>query len=155
MAASNWKFFNTFRLWEADGTLDMDLDPLYISLHSSSFTPNAESMSVYADLTNELASAGGYLNGTVASNLLTATFSRSTSTVTLTVANKAWSATATISPKYAVVRANVTRNAHVSPLIAYCDLDTTTATATATTNNGQTLTIRWPTGLYIKQGGTT
>jgi hypothetical protein len=133
-------FFQTFREYMADGTIDLNSDAFKVTLHSSAFTPNAATMSVYADLTNELATANGYTSGGLA--LGTPTWVRSTVTVTFDGVDSVWNAVGgSIAARYAVIRKSGTANARVDPLIAYILLDTTPADVTA--GAGNPLTIAW------------
>ncbi len=138
--AASITFYQTFRKWIGDGTFDMDTDTFKVSLHSSSYTPNAATHTVYADATNELSTANGYTNG--GATLGSVTFNQSGGTVTFDAADTAWTASGgSIVARYAVIRKDGTANARVSPLVAYILLDTTPADVTTTTGN--TLTLVW------------
>jgi hypothetical protein len=116
----------------------MDADTFKVTLHSSSYTPNAATQTVYADLTNELSTANGYTNG--GATLGSVTFSQSGATVTFDAADTAWTASGgSIVARYAVIRKSGTANARVDPLVAYILLDTTPADVTTTTGNALTL----------------
>ena len=54
--------YNSFPLYLGDGTIDLDSDTLKISLHTSSYTPDAGHSS-YTDLDNEVANGSGYTTG--------------------------------------------------------------------------------------------
>lgn len=138
--AASLTFYQSFREYVADGTIDLDTDTFKVTLHSSSYTPNAGTHTVYADLTNELSTASGYTNGGDA--LGSVTWNRSGGTVTFDAADTVWTASGgSITARYAVIRKDGTANAIVSPLICYILLDTTPADVTATTGN--TLTLQW------------
>src|SRR5260370_37317578 len=68
MAAGNWIVYDSFKQWVADGTFNLASDTFKITLHTNTYAPSLSNQ-VYADLTNELATANGYTNGgaTVAS----------------------------------------------------------------------------------------
>lgn len=124
----------------ADGTIDLDTDTFKVTLHTSSYTPNAASHTVYADLTNELSTANGYTNG--GATLGSVTWNRSGGTATLDAADTQWTASgAGITARYAVIRKDGTANAIASPLIGYILLDTTPADVSVTAGN--TLTLQW------------
>lgn len=116
---------------------------LKISLHTSSYTPNAATHAAYADLSNELATANGYTNGGL--TLTSVTWTGSGGTATLAAANAVWTASgAGLTCRYAVVRASGTFNGVVDPLIGYYLLDTTPADVV--TSSGNTLTIAFTGG---------
>lgn len=120
----------------ADGTIDLDTDTFKVSLHTSSYTPNAATQSVYSDLTNELSTANGYTSG--GATLGSVTWNRSGGTATLDAADTQWTASsAGITARYAVIR----KDGGTNPLIAYILLDTTPADVSVTAGN--TLTLQW------------
>lgn len=138
--AASITFYQSFREYIADGTIDLDTDTFKVTLHTSSYTPNASTHAVYADLTNELSTASGYTNG--GATLASVTWTRSGGTVTFDAADTTWNASGgTITARYAVIRKDGTANAIVSPLVAYILLDTTPADVAVTTGN--TLTLAW------------
>ena len=63
--AASITFYQSFREYMSDGTIDLDTDSFKVTLHTSTYTPNAGTHTVYADLTNELSTASGYTNGGV------------------------------------------------------------------------------------------
>lgn len=133
-------FFNSFRKYMADGTIDLDTDTFKVTLHSSTYTPNASTQTVYADLTNELSTANGYTNG--GATLGSVTWSQSGGTVTFDAADTAWTASGgSITARYAVIRKSGTANSITDPVLAYILLDTTPADVTATSGNA--LTLQW------------
>ena len=137
--AASITFYNSFREYIADGTIDLDTDTFKVTLHTSTYTPSA-SHTVYADLTNELSTANGYTNTGAA--LGSVTWAHSGGTATFDAADTTWTASGgPITARYAVIRKDGTANAIVSPLVAYVLLDTTPADVTATAGN--TLTLQW------------
>jgi choline dehydrogenase-like flavoprotein len=132
MAAGNWIVYDSFKLWMADGTFDMDADTFKITLHTNTYTPLL-THTVYADLANELATANGYTNGGAA--LVTPTWTKSGSTTTFDAVDPTWTAAGgSIGPfRKAVIRKSGTANGHVDPLVAYCILDSADITLTDTT----------------------
>lgn len=110
-----------------------------VTLHSSAYT-FAATHSVYADLTNELATANGYTNGGLA--LSTVTWSQASGTATFDAADSVWTASGgSIVARRAVLRAIGTFNSQVDPLVCSILLDTTPADVTTTTGN--TLSLVW------------
>lgn len=59
MPATAWTFYNSFREWVGDGTIDLDDDTFLLALVGSGYTPDYEAHSVASDLTAEL-SGNGY-----------------------------------------------------------------------------------------------
>lgn len=128
-------FYNTFRKYMADGTIDLDTDTFKISAHTSSYTPSATSHTVYADLTNELSTANGYTSG--GATLGSVTWTQSTGTMTWTAANPVWTASGgSLVTRTYVIRKSGTGNSIVNPLVLYI-----TDSADTTTTTGNTLTI--------------
>lgn len=151
VTGGSWKAFNTARLYLHDGTLDLDSNTMKVTLHSSVFTPNASLMSVYASLTNELATLYGYTSGgasftpTLTQNVAAVTFGTAGGTVSWTASG------GTIQAKWAVLRSVGTLNGRVDPLIAYVDLDPLQTLGVSATT-GQTLTVSWPSGVLTFTG---
>jgi hypothetical protein len=111
-----------------------------ITLHTSSFTPAPSTMEVYADLTNELATANGYTNGGLA--LTSIALTQTSGVVKFTSAAAVWTASGGSIPawRYGVVRAVGTLNGKVDPIVGYFLGDATPADVPATTS-GNTLTV--------------
>ena len=111
------------------------------TLHTSSYTFSA-AHSVYADLTNELATSGtGYTNGGLAiSGTAVSTVTTNDSKFTFT--SPVWTASGGSIPAFrcAILRAVGTLNSLVDPLLCYVLGDTTPADIPATTD-GNTLTL--------------
>lgn len=133
-------FYDNWRL-RVGGAVDLGSPPtVKASLHTSSYTPNASTHTVYADLTNELATANGYTNG--GQNLAGVTWTRSTVIAMFDANDTVWTAAGgSITARYAALRLSGTFNGDVDPLIAYMLLDTTPADVTATDTN--TFTLQW------------
>jgi len=137
--AASITVYESFKEYLADGTIDLDTDTFKVTLHTSAYTPNAGTHTVYANLTNELSTANGYTN---TGQTVAATWVRSGGTVTFDLADAVWTASGgSITARYAVVRKDGTANGIVSPLVAYILLDTTPADVTATATN--TFTVQW------------
>jgi hypothetical protein len=151
MAASNWIVYDLFKQFMADSTFNLSADAFKVTLHTNTYVPNIATQSVYADLTNELATANGYTNGGL--TLTSVTWTRSGSTITFTAANFTWTAAGgAIGPfRIAVIRKSGTGNGHVDPLICYCILDTSDITV----SNGNTFTIQLnAAGIFTVSGAT-
>jgi hypothetical protein len=126
-------FFNTTNLLNSANTFKM-------SLHTSAFAPNVATMEVYADLTNELATANGYTAGGV--TLGTDALTLAGGTVKFTSDPAAWVAAGGSIPawRYGIIRASGTLNGKVDPIIGYFLGDSTPADIPATTV-GNSLTV--------------
>lgn len=132
-------FYDSFRKYVADGTIDLDTDTFKVTLHTSSYT-FAATHTVYTDLTNELSTAFGYTNG--GATLASPTWTQSTVTLKFDANDTAWTASGgSIVARRAVIRKSGTANAIVDPLVCSVLLDTTPADVTTTTGN--TLTLVW------------
>ena len=111
-----------------------------LTLHTSTYTPNAATHTVYADLSNELATANGYTNTGTA--LASITWTATGGVATFTAANTVFTASGgSIVARYGVLRLVGTFNGAVDPLFAYILMDSTPADVTTT--NGNTLTFAW------------
>lgn len=137
--AASITFYNSFKEYLGDGTIDLDTHTFKVQLHSSSYTPNASTHTVRADLTNELSTANGYTAG--GATLGSVTWNLSGGTVTFDAADTVWTASGgSIVARYAVIYDD-TPSSPADPLVAYILLDTTPANVTATDTN--TLTLAW------------
>lgn len=135
--AASITFYQSFREYIADGTIDLDGHTFKVALTSSSYTPSASSHSVFADVTNELSTANGYTAG--GATLGSVTWTRSGGTVTFDAADTTWTASGgSIVARYAVIYDDTAAS---DELVAYILLDTTPADVTTTTGN--TLTLQW------------
>jgi len=116
-----------------------------VTLHNSTYT-FAATQSVYADLSNELATANGYTNGGQA--LSSITWGQTSGTATFDAADIVWTASGgSITARRAVMRVVGTFNSQVDPLILSWLLDTTPADVTATSGNTLTLQLN-ASGIY-------
>ena len=135
--AASITFYQSFREFVADGTIDLDSHTFKVMLTSSSYTPNAGTHSVKTDVTNELSTAFGYTAG--GETLASVTWVRSGGTVTWDAADTVWTASGgSITARYAVIYSDTAAS---KELVAYILLDTTPADVTATTGN--TFTLQW------------
>lgn len=111
-----------------------------LTLHTSAWTPNNSTNEVYADATNELATANGYTSGgiTLANDALT----QAAGVVKFMTDPAVWTASGGSIPawRYGLVRASGTLNGKVDPIVGYFLGDSTPADVPATTT-GNTLTV--------------
>ena len=132
MAAGTWTFTNTLRTSLLDGVLDISADTFRIALFQSTSNLGVGS-TTYAALTNEVATANGYVQ-----NAKSVTLTRSgTTTVTVDeTTNPSWTASGgSITARYAVIY-------EVGGIVVcYCLLDSAPADVTATDGNSLTVTM--------------
>lgn len=133
------QFTNNFHQWLGDGTFDMDADTFAISIHSSTLVPNAATMSVFSDFTNEV-TGGGYVAGGV--TLTGVTWVQTAGVCAFKSGNNpSWTATgANWAGRYAVIRKVGTANARVNPVIGWFVLDSTPADVTFVVGQAVTIT---------------
>ena len=146
-APSALTFFQSFREYMADGTFDLNTNPFKVSLHTSTYTPDAANHSVYANLTNELATANGYTSGGF--SLANVVWTRTGATVKFDADDVNIAASgAGLTFRYAVVRAIGTLNGRVDPLVGYFLLDS--APADVSIAAGNTGVIEWnAAGIFV------
>jgi hypothetical protein len=141
--AASITLYNHTALRIADATnILLSTGTFKVTLHTSSYTPSA-AHAVYADATNELATAFGYTAGGL--TLAGVTLTTVTTNDAMFDANDAvWTASGGSIPvwRYAIIRRSDTVNSLVGPLIGYILGDTTPADIPATTT-GNTLTLQW------------
>jgi hypothetical protein len=134
--AASLTFYNSFREYVADGTIDLDTHTFKVMLTSSSYTPSA-SHTQKSSVTNELSTANGYTAG--GATLGSVTWGHSGGTATLDAADTVWTASGgSIVARYAVIYDDTATN---DELVCYILLDTTPADVT--TADGNTLTLQW------------
>jgi len=131
-------FYNTATKDILDGTIDLDTDTIKVSLHSSTYTPSV-AHDFYDDITNEMASGGGYTTGgeTLASTAVTTV---TTNDAMYDAANVTWSSNASgfSTARYAVIYKS-TGTDSTSPLLGYIDF------VSNQDNVNNDLTIKWNT----------
>jgi hypothetical protein len=129
-------FYNSFREFVADGTIDLDTHTFKVMLVSSAYTFSA-AHTVKADITNELSTANGYTAG--GATLGSVTWGHSGGTATFDAADTVWTASGgSITARRAVIYDDTAAS---DELVASVLLDTTPADVTATDTN--TLTLQW------------
>jgi len=131
-------FYNTATKDILDGTIDLDTDTIKVSLHSSTYTPSV-AHDFYDDITNEMASGGGYTTGgeTLASTAVTTV---TTNDAMYDAANVTWASNASgfSTARYAVIYKS-TGTDSTSPLLGYIDF------VSNQDNVNNDLTIKWNT----------
>jgi hypothetical protein len=94
-------------------------DTIKVSLHTSAYTPDQDAHDYYNDLTNELATGGGYTNGGAALASKTLTYDGPSNTVRFKCADVSWPGS-TWTARYAVLRKD-TGVAGTSHLLGWID----------------------------------
>lgn len=131
-------FYDSFREYLGDGTIDLDTHAFKVALLTSSYTPSASTHTVYADISgSEVSSTNtGYTTG--GATLTGVTWTKSGATVTLDAADASWVAgTAGLTARYAVIYDD-TPTVPSKPLVAYVTFD-----SDVTASSGNTFTLAW------------
>jgi hypothetical protein len=151
MAAGTFTLFDSATLWEADGTgLFLPANPFALILATSAQVLTSAGQSLYADLTAELPTAGGYTAGGVALTGVTLTRAGAVTTFTFTGPTPKWTASGPgiAGWRYLAVYVAATLNGHVNPLVGYALGDAAPADVPATAA-GQPLDVTAnPSGLF-------
>ena len=135
MAADAWDFYNMFREYLGDGTIDLDGDTFLMGLVTSSYTPDMDAHSALGDITNEV-SGNGYSRDT-----LVATWVRSTVTVTFDSDDGAFVASGgSIVCRRAFIYDDTVSSPEADVLVCLSLLDNSPADVTVT--DGNTLTVQ-------------
>lgn len=129
--------------WSQDATNLLKPSNTYrITLHSSSYSVLSTD-SVWADVTNEIATGFGYTQNT--KELQNVVFSTvTTNDAKFDADDVVWTAVGGSIPawRYGVIHVNGTLNGHVNPLVGYFEGDPTPADIPAT-SSGNTLTLQF------------
>jgi hypothetical protein len=146
--AASAAFYNNWLKASQSGA-NLNGATLKATLHSSTYTPNVSTHAVYADLTNELATANGYSSG--GATLSGVTFTLGASSSILTASPTVWSASGgSIVARYVVLRYVGTVNGQVDPLIEYVLVDTDGGGTDKTATAGNSFTVTWSgSGIYV------
>jgi hypothetical protein len=144
VTSGSFKFYNSFREYALDGTIDLDNDTFKVTLHTSTYgaldTTHIGDHTVYADLTNELATANGYTNGGLA--LTGVTWVRTGATVAFDSDDPVWTITgSSITARYYVIRKVGTANGIIDPLVAVGYLDSTPVDVTVAAGSDLTILV--------------
>lgn len=114
---------------------DWVTDTIKTTLHTSLYVPNVDTHDFADDLTNEVATGGGYTTGGVTLASKTLTYDSVSNTVRLDAADAAWTFTVSKTMRYAVVWKD-TGVAASSPLLGYVDFG-------ADESSSGTFTLQW------------
>lgn len=140
MAAQAWKFYNDFKRYMADGTVDLDGATFDMHLFQSASNFATATLSTLGSLTSEVASGNGY---TLSGRALTRTWSTgaSASEMRFDANDEIFSASggniANIKAAAIVARTGASGKATANKLVCYASL----SSGQFTINDGNTLTI--------------
>jgi hypothetical protein len=124
--------------------IDFAADAIYISLHTSTFAPNQDTMDYQNDLTNELGATGGYTTGGKLLATCAVAYDAGTNVFNIdATVDPTWTS-ATFTAHYAVVYDSTPGTAATNPLICYIDFG-----ADVSVTNG-TFTIQFAAGGIAK-----
>lgn len=144
--ATQVNVYTPFKQYLLDGTIDLDSDPLKVMLLTSGYTFDAAHGALADVSTHEVAgtgyTAGGELLTGVAVSL------NGSNQAVLNCNNISWTG-ATITARWALLYANVTRNSVADPLIAAILLDDTPADVSS---SNMDFTLQMPADGLIKLG---
>jgi len=140
MAAAAWAFYNSFKRYLGNGTLDMNTDLWRISLYTSASNAATVTLSRQNQLTNEVAEANGYSSSGL--SLSAPTWSIGTTSGTLRFDSTAviWTAAAgsIADVKFAVIWKSDNATSANRKLV--CQSQLSTAQFSITTGNTLTIT---------------
>lgn len=148
MSASNWKVYNKFKEYMADGTLDLDGDSFKFALFTSAYTPAATDSSYTTISGSETANGNGYTTGGVAATGVT--WTETSGTLVFDANDPSWVASGgSIVARYVVLYDDTDAG---KALVAYSLLDTTPADVTTTSGNTLLLQLD-SSGVFTLTGG--
>ena len=136
MAASAWAFYNTFKEYMGDGTIDLDGDTFRMGLFQSTSNFATATLSRLSEVTNQVANGNGYTTGGATISAITWATGASASEMRFDSTAVIWTATGgTIANiKGAVIYSDTAAN---DELVCYSTLTTSQFSLTDT----NTLTI--------------
>lgn len=121
---------------------DFDAATYKMQLHTSTFTPDVDTMDFANDLTNEVANGSGYTTGGVTLGSLALTYDSASDQIRWDFADPSWTFSASVSWRYAVVLIDTAGASSTDPLMFLLDWGTT-----QTVSGVYTIALD-PTGLY-------
>lgn len=141
MAAGNFTLYNAAKLALFSGTLNMLSDTITAVLLKSSYTPSA-AHATFADVSAQEVTDADYAKKAVSGQTVTG----GSGTVTVDTADISFGATVTITAKYlALVKGAAGSITGSSPLIGYCDLNSSGGTVSSTSG---AFAVNTPSGLF-------
>jgi hypothetical protein len=141
MAQGDITLYNAFLYRHGRGEIDLDTDPIYLALLSTSYTPNIDTHATFASLTNEIV-ASGYTAGGKTIGTVTITEDSTNDLAKVDAPDVVWSSLATATIGYAVLY----KQSATQYLIGYMEI--------ATNSNGNDYSIIWHAdGIMVIQQG--
>ena len=138
MAADAWVVHDKIKEYIGNKVVDFDNDSFIIILCLSTSNIATTSVDAYATVTNEVATANGYTQGT--KSLASPTWTESAGTVTFDAADVVWTASGgSITARFAAIYDDTVASPVADPVVCHSLLDNSPADVTAT--DGNTLTI--------------
>ena len=139
MAADAWVVHDKIKEYIGDGSTDLDTHTFNIILCLSTSNIATTSVDDYGSVTNEVATANGYTQGTKA--LTSVTWTESSGTITWDSANPVWTASGgSITARFAAIYNDSQAAPVADPIVCHSLLDNAPADVTAT--DGNTLTVQ-------------
>lgn len=131
MATASW--YGQSSLGQYSATAGRRVDwvghTIVVTLHTATYTPNQDTHVFQSDLTNELATGGGYTAGGLTLAGKTTAYDATTNETRLDANDALWAAM-TNTFRYAVVACTTPGSAATNPLLGWVDLGATTITGT-------------------------
>lgn len=116
--------------------IDWVTDTIKTGLTNSTYSPNQDTHTFYSDITNELATSGGYTAGGVALGTKSVSYDATTNETRLIAANTSW-ASATFTARYSFTYSDTAGASTTDPLMGYVNFG-----ADQSVSSG-TFTIQW------------
>lgn len=140
MAADAWVVHDKAIEYMGDGTIDLDGDSFIAILCLSTSNIATTSVNAYSTVTNEVASAFGYTQGTKA--ITTPTWTESSGTVTFNCDNISWTASGgSITARFGGIYDDTVTSPVADPVLCHSLLNNTPADETATDGNNFDINI--------------
>lgn len=140
MAADAWVVHDKAIEYMGDATIDLDGDSFIAILCLSTSNIATTSVNGYATVTNEVATANGYTQGTKA--VTSPTWTESSGTVTFDCADIVWTASGgSITARFGAIYDDTVTTPVADPVLCHSLLDNAPADVTATDTNTFTIAI--------------
>lgn len=138
--ASN--LYTNYKVQAMKGSINLTSANIYCALMTSSYTPNQDTDTYFADINTNESSGTGYTAGGQLVTSLTVTQDNTNHRSLFTAANVSWASSTIANARYAILYVN-TGTTSTSTLIGVVDLLSTKTT------NGDTFYIQWnATGIF-------
>jgi hypothetical protein len=133
MAAGNFTFYNTGKLYILDGTIDLDADTISAVLLDSGYTPDA-THDTYSDISSDVIADSGYAPQTLANKAVT----NSSGTIKFDSDDVSFGSNVSLTAKYIVLVQQAGGSlTGTDKLIGYADLDSGGGSVSSTNSTFQ------------------